>query len=292
MNWDDLKIILAIFRKGTMSGAAEQLGIQHSTVSRRIKALEKQLGTTLVRRHKTVYKLTQAGLKIKELAVKVEKDITSLDGTLFNKEDPLIGTLRVTTISSLASSALMPMFAEFSHSHPEIDFHVMVSSSTASLTNREADIAIRLSNEPPDILIGKRVVTVASTLYASKNHIKKSQKNLNWIGVTCCGFHKSWTKDACGNHHYQFNSDDAMTTLAAIKQGVGISYLPCYIGDPDPEIERYTSPQEKHNLGLWVLIHPELKHNARVIAFRDYIIKAIENKRDLFLGNNLPTTKK
>ena len=75
-----------------------------------------------------------------------------------------------------------------------------------------------------------------------------------------------------------------MLTLSAIKEGLGVSYLPCFLGDADPLLERYCEPEVQHDLGLWILLHPDLKRTARVMAFRDYMIKSIQQKRDLFEG--------
>ncbi|PKI03463.1 LysR family transcriptional regulator [Glaciecola sp. 33A] len=287
MNWDDLKIILAISRCGTMSGAASQLNVQHSTVSRRIKAFEKKLGTNLIRRNKGSYELTKAGNKVRDAALKVEREIISVDSALLNKKDPLIGTLRITTISSLASTILMPMFSAFSKAHPKIYLHIMASNNTASLANREADVAIRLSNAPPESLIGKNAATVSSTVYCSSDYLKKHNKNkddLKWLGVTCCSFHKRWTKESCDIATHQFNIDDALLTCSALREGLGVSFLPCCIGDVEPTLVRYCEPDSKFDLGLWILIHTELRNNARVLAFRDYMIKAIEKQQDIFAG--------
>jgi molybdate transport repressor ModE-like protein len=287
MKWDDLKVFLAVSRCGTMSGAAKQLNVQHSTVSRRVKALEKQLGTNLVRRNKGAYELTQAGKKIRNAALKVEKEINSVDGTLLKDNDPLSGTLRVTTINCLASTILMPMFSAFSKAHPQIDLHIMVSSNTVNLTNREADVAIRQSNAPPEILIGKRIVTVSSAVYGSVGYLKEhqqSQGDLKWLGVSCCGFHKTWTKESCNAVTHQFNCDDALLTLAALREGLGVSYLACHIGDAEPTLRRFCEPESRFDLGLWILVHPESKSNLRVLAFRDYMITAIEEQQDLFAG--------
>ncbi|RKZ44086.1 MAG: LysR family transcriptional regulator [Gammaproteobacteria bacterium] len=287
MKWDDLKIFLAVARCGTMSGAARQLHVQHSTVSRRVKALEKQLGTNLVRRNKGIYELTIAGKKIRNAALKVEKEITSVDGSLLRDNDPLIGRLRVTTINSMASTILLPMFSAFSKAYPQIDLHLMVSANIVNLTNREADVAIRLSNAPPEILIGKRVVTVSSTAYGSADYLKRlqsSEDELKWLGVSCCSFHTTWTKESCEAETHQFNCDDALLTLAALREGMGVSYLPCHIGDTEPTLRRFCEPESKFDLGLWVLIHPESKTNLRVVAFRDYMVKAILDQKDLFAG--------
>lgn len=287
LNWDDLKIILALARCGSMSGAARQLNVQHSTVSRRVKSLEKQLGTNLVRRKKGAYELTAAGRKIEVAALKIEKEVVAVDGTLNSEAIPLVGTLRVTTINSMASTILMPIFSAFSHAHPEIDLHIMVSNDTISLTNREADVALRLTNSPPDNIIGKRVATVASTIYGSIDYLKhqrSSKSPLKWLGVTCCGFHRSWTKESSASTTHQFNSDDALLTVSALREGVGVSYLPCFIGDIDDRLERYCKPDSRHDLGLWILMHPESKSNARVQAFRNFVCAELDKNKRVFSG--------
>jgi DNA-binding transcriptional LysR family regulator len=180
------------------------------------------------------------------------------------------------------------MFASFSVAHPRVELHVIVSNLDASLSQREADVAIRLTNAPTDTLIGKKVVTVASTIYGSRKYIRQLRQQEGepkWIGVTCCGFHKSWTKQVCLDRSHNFISDDTLLTLAAIREDLGVSYLPCFMGDSDPLLERYCDPDPAHNLGLWVLLHPDLKRTARVLAFRDHMVNSIDEKRALFEGS-------
>ena len=287
MNWDDLRYFLAVSRNGSISGAARQLGVQHSTVSRRMRQLEEKLGVRLLERKKGGYELTPAGENVKQSAAKMEYEILGVDGALFGKDTDLVGPLRVTAINNMASSVLMPMFASFSEMHPQVELHVIASNNDASLSQREADIAIRLTNAPTDTLIGKKVVTVASTIYGSRSYLEQHRKQggePKWIGVECCGFHKAWTKQSCGGQSHNFISDDTLLTLAAIREGLGVSFLPCFMGDEDPVLERYCDPDPANNLGLWVLLHPDLKRTARVLAFREHMAKTINEKRDLFEG--------
>jgi DNA-binding transcriptional LysR family regulator len=288
VNWDDLKLFLAVSRCGTMSGAAKQLNVQHSTVSRRVRTLEKKLGVELIIRVKGVYELTKAGRQITSTAVRIESEVLGIDGTFLNKDDPLTGKLRVTAISSMASTILMPIFSSFSKTYPQIDLHIMVSNETASLANREADIAIRLTNSPSESLVGKRLVTLVSTVYGSTeylSHHRKKKDKLKWIGANCCAYHKTWTKQSCNSKTHQFNCDDAILIQSAIREGLGVSVIPCFTGDADPLLERYCDPESKFDLGLWVLMHPELKHNARVLAFRNHMIMTINEQRHLFEGS-------
>ena len=285
MNWDDMKLFLAVARTGSISGAAKKLDVQHSTVSRRLKSLQENLGARLVERKNNTYELTAAGENIKQSALRIEREMLSVDDALLGKDAALRGDLRVTAINNMASTVLMPMFAEFSQQHPLVNLRIIVSNDDISLAQHEADIAIRLSNTPTDTLIGKRVLTVASTIYGSGDYIKQlQQKEPHWIGVDCCNFHKSWTKQYCQHPSHNFFSDDTLLTLSAIKADLGVSYLPCFLGDAEPQLARYCEPDDAHDLGLWILLHPDLKRSARVLAFREHMIKSIQQRRALFEG--------
>ncbi len=287
MNWDDLRLFLAVARNGSISGAARSLGVQHSTISRRMRQFEGKLGARLIERKQGGCVLTRAGENVKEAALRMEGEVIGVDDALLGRDANLVGTLRVTAINNMASTVLMPIFAAFSQKHPDIELHIVVSNKYASLPQREADIAIRLTNTPTETLIGKRMLTVASAIYGSRQYLRQ-QRNKNarvkWIGVNCCAFHSTWTKQTNTESSYDFYSDDTLLTLSAIRAGLGISFLPCFMGDDDPLLERYAEPDPAHNLGLWILLHPDLKNTARVLAFRDHMIESILQQHDLFSG--------
>jgi molybdate transport repressor ModE-like protein len=287
MNWDDLRLFLAVARTGSISGAAKQLGIQHSTVSRRIRKFEENLGTRLLERKTGRYELTQAGENVKQASGRIEREVLGVDGALLGKDMQQVGPLKVAALNNMASSVLMPMFASFSKQRPQVELHIIVSNIDASLSQREADVAIRLTNTPADTLIGNRIVTVASCIYGSKSYLEQLRKQggeAKWIGVGCCGFHKTWTKQLCHAQSHNFYSDDTQLTHSAIREGIGVSILPCFMGDADQLLERYADPDPAYNLGLWILLHPDLKRTARVLAFRDHMTQAINEKKDLFEG--------
>lgn len=287
MKWDDLRLFLAVARTGSISGAARKLDVQHSTVSRRLRKLEEKLGARLVERKKTGYELTPAGENVRHTASRMETEMLQMDSIVLGKDANLTGSLKVTAINNMASTVLMPMFAGFSRAYPLVDLNVVVSNADSSLSEREADIAIRLTNTPTDTLIGKRLVKVASTIYASRaylEHLQETGAEPSWIGVECCDFHRSWTRHSSGEQNYSFISDDTLLTLSAIREGLGLSYLPCFMGDTEPELVRFCDPDPSHDLGLWLLLHPDLRHTARVLAFRDHMIESIGVEKDLFEG--------
>jgi DNA-binding transcriptional LysR family regulator len=287
MQWDDLRIFLAVAREGSISGAAKRLDVQHSTVSRRLRALEESLATPLLKRKTSGYELTEAGEELRLSASKIEAQILEFEGALGGQETGVSGELRVTAINNMASSILMPMFTRFSANYPDIELHVQVSNKFVRLAERDADIAIRLTNSPTDTLIGTRLVTVASTVYGAHDYcadVQEGSAKKKWLGIECCGFHMSWTKEACPEHDHNFFVDDTLLTLAALREGAGIAYLPCFMGDSDPALVRFCPPARQHDVGLWLLYHPDLRRTKRVRLFREHMLRGVADVADLFEG--------
>ncbi len=291
MNWDDLRVFLAVARSGSVSGAGHQLGVQHSTVSRRLRGMEERLGVRLVERSRSGYGLTQAGEDLKHAAERVEREVLSMEDILLGQDKLIKGPLRVTVVNHIAYSLLIPMFARFTARYPEVELQVQSSNAYISMPHREADVAMRVIQSPEESLIGKKVITFASAVYGSREyiaHLKKSGESPNWIGTECCNFHRGWTRGVCPEGHHNFTIDDTGLAHQAIRHGVGLSFLPCFIGDMDSELERYPMPSEaRYGLDLWMLFHEDLRHTMRVRVFRDFILEEIEAKRELLEGNRM-----
>lgn len=285
MHWDDLRIFLAIARAGSISGAAKRLAVQHSTVSRRLRALEERLGITLIERKNSGYELTEAGEELQ-----LSARILEFEGARSGDDTDAAGELRVTAINNMASTVLMPVFTRFSEAYPNIELHVLVTNKFVKLAERDADIAIRLTNTPLDTLIGIRLTTVASALYGARDYcgrVQAGEVEEKWLGVECCGIHVSWTKDACPDKVHNFYVDDTSLTLAALKAGAGLAYLPCFMGDSEPSLVRYRPPEAQHDLGLWLVYHRDLRRTQRVQLFREHMQHEIGNVRALFEGRLL-----
>jgi DNA-binding transcriptional LysR family regulator len=287
MQWDDARIFLAVAREGSFSSAAKRLGVQHSTVSRRIYALEKQLAVLLVERRPSGYILTEAGEELKQSASQIEKEILSFEGTVSGQTEDALGALRVTAIANMASTVLMPYFASFSAAYPKIELRVQVTNDSVRLSEREADVAIRQSNEPSETLIGTRLTTVASAVYGARDYcaaLKLGQATEKWIGVDCCDYHRGWTKQARPQADHEFYVDETSLTVAALKQGLGVGFLPCFLADSDPALARFHEPEKKHELGLWLLYHRDLRNTKRVALFREHMQREIKKSVALFEG--------
>ena len=294
MNWDDLRIFLAIARTGTVSGAARRLDVQHSTVSRRLQQLEKRLETRLFEKKHSGYELTAAGERLKEAALGMEREVVAVDGTLGGQERHLAGPLRVTAVHLMANTVLPPMFARFSKTYPQIELQVLVSNMDVSLAEREADVAIRVTNTPTPTLIGKRIGRIASAVYGTRRYLSRlraKKAKPNWIGMTCCDYHKHWTRRLSGSDTHAISGDDPLVATQILKQHAGLAVLPCYLGDADPELERYADPIAEMNVGLWFLFHSDLKRNERIYTFRDFLVAELRTVQDLLEGRRTRAKK-
>jgi DNA-binding transcriptional LysR family regulator len=289
-DWDDLRMFLAVAREGSVSGGARRLAVQHSTVSRRLRALEKKLGTRLIERKKSGYELTEAGEELKLSAAKIEREIFEFYGATAGKEERPAGELRVSAINNMASSVMMPMFTRFSARYPEIKLHIQVTNKYVSLAERDADVAIRLTNTPLDTVIGHRLVTVASAVYGARDYVERLRRGElaeRWLGVECCGFHIGWTRDACPDQaHHRMFVDDTLLTLAAIRHGAGLAYLPCFMCDDDPALARNADPEPRHDLGLWLLYHHDLRRTQRVRLFAEHMRREVAAQAPVFEGRS------
>jgi len=287
MQWDDARMFLALAREGSFSAAAKRLGVQHSTVSRRIHTLEKDLGTPLVERSATGYVLTEAGENLRTSATRIERELLSFEAASTGQSDAPSGELRVTAIANMASTVLMPLFAGFCAAYPGIDLHIEVTNDSVRLAERDADIALRQTNTPGETLIGTRLTTVASAVYASTEYcaaLEAGEVAEKWIGVDCCEYHRTWTRQARPQADHSFCVDDTSLTIAAIRGGLGVGYLPCFMGDSDPYLVRFHEPEKHHDLGLWLLYHRDLRNTRRVTLFRQYMQREIVGISPLFEG--------
>lgn len=287
MDWDDARMFLAFAREGSFSAAAKRLGVQHSTISRRIHALEKRLATPLLERSATGYALTEAGKKLTESASRMERELLSFEAASSGQSDAPAGELHVTAIANMASTILMPLFARFNAAYPNIDLRLEVTNNSVRLAQRDADVALRQTNTPGDSLIGTRLVTVASAVYGSTDYcaaVTSGRAAEKWVGVDCCDYHRTWTKQAWPNLDHSFCVDDTSLTVAALKEGLGVGFLPCFLGDSDPSLVRFREPEKKHELGLWLLYHRDLKNTKRVLLFRQHMQREIEPLVEIFDG--------
>ena len=283
-DWDDLRYFLAVARSGSVSGAATELGVNHSTVSRRINAYEKKHDVRLFERMPQGYEMTQAAENIYRYALEIEERTHIVERELFGRDTRLQGRLCITAYHSTVNELVLPDLGTFSQQYPEIDLELFVTADVRDLSAREADIAIRGTPQPPDHLVGKKVADFGNAIYTSENYQKRQLARPEVILWRDEVQLPEWVSEHFPGARVALRVDDITAMGAAVKAGLGMARLPCWIGDVRPGFFRLRLNVASMGWGLWVLIHADLRSTARVRVCRDFLIDTLEKKRDLIEG--------
>jgi DNA-binding transcriptional LysR family regulator len=290
-DWDDLRVILGVWRGGSARRAGDLIGMSHATVARGIDALEVRLGVKVFDRLPTGYALTQDGEELVTAAQAIEAEVHSAQLKLTGRDSRLSGVIRVTTMDTVATHFLIPVLSQFSELYPEIEFELMIGYQSLDLHKREADIAIRGVSKPPEHLIGHRVASVAWTGYASQkyidNHDISTAGNARWIGFGTRSPTAPWIKHSPLPHLPAWGSfDDVPLQIEAAKNHMGIAYIPCYVGDPYADLVRVLPSGLITRHELWRLRHRDTRSTARLRVFSEYVTEAFRNAQPTFGGLN------
>lgn len=278
MNWDDLRYVLALSRRKTLTGVAQEFGESHSTVGRRMRAIERKLGTRLFDQMSAGFCVTEAGQEVADAAERVETEVLGLQARIVGQDAKLQGKLRVATQDALFS-IYGQAFATFVQRYPGIELTVVVSDNTSSLTRREADIALRLTSAPPDELVGRRICDIEFAPYASKALVAQlgPSATLNdypWLHLDE-GNGKKWLDEwlSVNAPHAHVAMRISATTPSlreAIANSTGVFFQCTMEGDKDPRLQRIGPVLHDQIQGCWLLTLPELRRTRRVAAFMDH----------------------
>jgi len=290
MNWDDLRIFLALARASSMTQAAQALGVNQSTVSRRLAAMECDLDTRLIERGAEGHQLTSAGEELLESATVVESEVTRIDRHLAGRNTTLSGRLRVTCTDNFANSYLAPHFARFVEAHPDIDLEVITRYQHLNLARREADVAIRTTAQPPETLIGRRLFQFATAVYGARDYVARLPErpdpaDLDWIGWDSEAYNRLMIQAHFPTAVIRHRVDSLLDMRTLAREGLGVAVIGCFAADRDPALRRvYPEPITENRMDLWVLTHPDMRQAAHVRAFTQYIAEVFQRDRDLFEG--------
>ena len=286
-NWDDMRLFLAVARAGTLSGAARTIGVNHSTVFRRIGAFEDSLGVRLFDRLPNGYALTAAGEEMQESALRIEEEIAALDRRVTGQDLRLSGVVRITTVDMLAQGLLPRHLIAFRRAYPGIEIELTVGNATLSLTRREADVALRVGNQPPETLVGRRVGRLGFAVYGAvqASNTAAPLAEQAWIGFNA--EHAPLVREFeafLPGVRPAFRVNSVAAAISAAKAGLGLATLPCGLADLEPELTRIAPLPESFTLDLWLLTHEDLRQTARIRAFLDFMAEALAKEATLLEG--------
>ena len=294
MDWDDFRHFLEVARTGSVTAAGAALQVNHTTVSRRISALEKRLGTRLFERTSLGWQTTAAGEKILAEAESISDHVSVISRQVLAETTDLRGLVRVTTGEIAFRYLLLPILDDFIREHPEIDLELISSDRSLDLGSREADIAVRFTASPPEDSIARRIGDVATHGYGTPDLQRRYDEDRNahdlpvltWLGDGIS--RPDWIKKNVPQTRRVVRISDLSVMLEAAKRGMGIAQLPCMIADSEPGLVRVCPAKSNLNWGVWVLSHVDLRTTARVRALRDAIVEGLSKQKNLFDGQSNP----
>lgn len=280
INWDDIRYFLAVIEAGSVTAAAAQLGVNHSTVSRRVSAFEAVLGTRLFDREATGWAITSDGENLLRSAHDMAESVRGLRRKVEGADKSLSGLIRITApplcFQHLAGSPLKA----FSRKYPDIQLQLFATNEVLDLAYGDSDIALRITDDPPPNLVADRLATLAYEIYGSEELRQRLREDKHAVpAVTWIGDGKSippWISNNSANIQVKYRVSNVETMLEVARQGIGIAQLPCVVGDTEANIRRIPDIVAQSGSGLWILSHVDLRLTARVRIFRDFMRKALE----------------
>jgi len=288
-SWDDLQYFLAVCRHSTIGGAARWLGVNHSTVLRRIASLEQALDQRLFDRLPSGYALTEHGHELAASLAGIAEQIETAQRRIAGGDLAIQGVIRLTSTDTLVHGLLMPYLAEFHARHPAVQLQIVINNSFLNLTQREADVAVRGSNRPPENLIGRRAGVIETALYASRGYLKslgksRGYEDYHWIAPDESLAHlesAKWMRQHVRPDRIVMRVDNLVGLVDAVAAGIGVGLLLCPLADRRRELVRIEEPMRQMDTQIWVLTHPDLKRVARIRALTDFLYERLSSDKQL-----------
>lgn len=284
-SWDHLRFVLAVSQEGTLTGAAKALGVDQTTVTRRLREFERRLEMKLFEGLRGGVQLTPAGEAFANAAADVEERLLTLGRHVAASGGEVAGSIRL-TISHLLAATWIDEFHRFSRRYPRLQLELVVDDGFRNLTRREADVALRRIAAPPEHLVGRKLSAVADAIYGASALQQCPIEELPWIGWAP-GTAPSVLEEARAQYSpgqsFSMYASSMLVLMEAARRGHTALLLSCAVGDADPGLVRLTEPMLSDK-PLWVLTHPDLRQSPRVRALVDHLADFVHSQRDALTG--------
>lgn len=295
-DWNDLRPLIAVHRHGSTLAAARALGVNQSTVHRRLAELERRTGLTLVLRHPTGYRLSEIGQAVIADALAVETAALALERRLAALKHDLTGTIRLTcpepTVPRIHASGLIDRF----HArYPGLAVEFVTSDRYLDILAGEADVALRSGEPVDDRLVGRRICDSVWAIYASESYVQahgRPDSLAALAGHALIGFdgimarHRAatWLAQAVPGARIVSRGTSILGAVEAVKSGLGVAPLPTTLGDAEPRLVQVLPPVSELTRSWYLLTHPDLRDTPRVAAFVDHVLADIPALREALIG--------
>ncbi len=298
LDWNDLRFFLAIARAGTLAGAARDLKVEHTTVGRRLSALEQALGTRLFTRGPDGFTPTRAGSEILPLSEEIAARVEGIVRRVSGEDERVEGTVRLTT-SEAISGYFVRQLAVLRERHPALVVEILSGNRAFDLMRGEADLAVRVRNDSEPELIVRKIGRAAWSLYAAAAFVERKGAPVapdDLAGWDVIGYDASlsavpgalWLSEHATSAHLVMRANSIVAALNATIVGMGIGVLPCFLAATEPALRRLT-PLALGERDICLVVHPDLARVARVRAVMDFVVEAFARDTRLWDGTAVPS---
>ncbi|MDB4927709.1 MAG: hypothetical protein JWM10_193 [Myxococcaceae bacterium] len=289
--WDDLQHFLAVHREGTLARAGVRLGIDPTTVGRRLAALEATVGARLFDRTPGGYAITPAGRDLLPRAERIEAEALALERELTGRDERLAGVVRVSVTEMLATRFIAPHLGRFSERHPEIVLSLECTNRVVSLARREADVALRLARPVEENLIARKLSRIELALYASPRYLARhgepaapdeslrGHRVLLFDDTPAFAVENRWFAPRIDGAAVALRSDSVSSIYSAAAGAVGLALLPRAVADLDPLLARVATSSSPEPRVIWQMVHRDLAQTPRVRVVYDFLAKLLGGPR-------------
>ncbi len=290
LEWSDLSVFLAAKRAGSLRKAASDLGVSHATALRSIERLESALDTRLFERSRSGVQLSAAGELLVPHAEEIERQAFEISRKVAGVDLKPSGVLRLSVPPALVDKIVAPALADFSRNYPNIELELQVTNNISDLTRHEADVSIRVAYEVDEDVVGRKLVQFTRAPYASPAYLKSigplepgDGSGAVWLGWFATD-DPNWVKSSpFPNAKLRHCFPDAAPQMEAAASGMGMTWMPCFLGDQHPGLVRVPGVAARPDRSIWLLLHKDLRNTARVRAFVDHMSRWFARSRDQFV---------
>ncbi len=279
----DLEVLLALVRRGTLAAAGERLGVDASTVFRSLQRIERGLGRTLFARSRSGYQPSELAQALAERGEQLEVALESARSAAQLRPDEVSGTVRITTTDTILHGLVAPALKDLRQPHPLLSFELHTGNELASLTRRDADIAVRVTRRPPQHLVGKHVGSIRVALFAGKKSPFKCYADVEagkapWVAPDdALPEHPSvvWRRRHFPRVVPTYRVSSILTVMELVGLGLGVGVVPLFLAKSHPNLVQLTEALSECQTELWLLTHPESRHLRRVSTVFGHLSRAL-----------------
>jgi DNA-binding transcriptional LysR family regulator len=281
---DDLALVLALTRAPTLADAAARLRVDVSTVFRSLQRIEKRLGRRLFERDRSGYRAGDLALQLTAHAERIEGELEAARSHLAARDDRVAGRVRITTTDTLLYGLVMPALEALMAQHPDLRFELDASNELASLSRRDADIALRATKRPPEHLVGRQLGTLRTAVYAHRNLARRKPAlddlaALPWaVPDDALPDHPSvhWRRKHLPKVVPRLETNSILAVMEAVAAGLAIGIVPLFLARAYADVIALTEPLDECESDLWLLAHPESRHLRRIAVVASGLAERIE----------------